>query len=142
MHLAGTGFHARGGGRVLLGVAAPDRDVAATRRKCLRHSEPDTAIAAGDDGHAAGKVEDAHAGFLWAFPGFHLSGRVLEMHPAQGDVLVQPWTRPPQKSNMGAKPTARKTRVSQPERKQCSSSTSRSISTDRSRSSSWIIRRS
>jgi hypothetical protein len=64
MNLAGAGRHGRGGRLVLLGVAAPDRDIAATGRKCLRDAEPDTAIAAGDDGCAAGEVEDAHARFL------------------------------------------------------------------------------
>jgi hypothetical protein len=29
----------------------------------LRNAEPDTAIAAGDDGHAAGKIENVHEAF-------------------------------------------------------------------------------
>src|SRR5215813_6431033 len=36
--------------------------------------------------------------FLWCF---HFGGRVLDVRPEQPDVLAQPWTRPPQKSNMG-----------------------------------------
>ena len=51
---------------VLLGVAAPDRDVAAGRGQRLRDAEADAAIAAGDDGDAAGEVENAHEAFpVW-----------------------------------------------------------------------------
>src|SRR5262249_36642903 len=125
LNLAGAGLHCRGSGRVLLGVAAPDRDAAATRHKCLRDAEPDTAIAAGDDGHAAGEVEDANKRFLWCF---HFAGRVLDVRGAQGHVLVSPWTSLPQKSNMGLdisiRPAVRKMRGSELKRKLCSSSTS------------------
>src|SRR5205085_9615886 len=37
---------------------------------------------------------------------FRFTGWDLDVHPAQGDVLVQPWTSPSQKSNMG--PNARR----------------------------------
>ena len=61
--LAGAAGHGRGGVFVLLGVAAPDRDVASGRRQRLRDAKTDAAIAAGDDGHAAGEVEDVHEAF-------------------------------------------------------------------------------
>ena len=56
--------HGCRGGLVLVGVAAPDRDVAALGAQRLRDAEPDTAIAAGDDGDAAGEVENAHGSFF------------------------------------------------------------------------------
>src|SRR5437762_6382102 len=139
--LAGQGGHGCGRVSVLLGVAAPDRDVAATGRKCLRDAEPDAAIAAGDDGCAAGEVEDAHLGVsIW----FGACSKPA-VRPMQADVLLQPWTRPSQKSNMGTSFQTRrvteKARI-QLTRKQCSSSTSRSISMGRSRFSSSTTRRS
>src|SRR5437764_2746455 len=40
---------------------------------------------------------------------------LLDVRPAQADVLVPPWTSPPQKSNMGLdiwiRPAVRKTRI-------------------------------
>src|SRR5262249_41519251 len=36
-------------------------------------------------------------------PGSTFRTMLLDVHPAQGDVLVQPWTSAPQKSNMGGK---------------------------------------
>src|SRR3954452_2308491 len=63
--LAGTGGHGRRGASVLLGVAAPDRDVAAGGVERLRDAKPDAAIAAGDNGDAAGKVEDVHCELPW-----------------------------------------------------------------------------
>ena len=58
--LAGAAGHGRGGILVLVGVAAPDRDVASGRGQRLCDAKTDAAIAAGDDGHAAGEVEDVH----------------------------------------------------------------------------------
>src|SRR6266852_490308 len=57
--LAGAASHGRGGAFVLVGVAAPDRDVAPGCGECLRDAKTDAAIAPGDDGHAAGEVEGA-----------------------------------------------------------------------------------
>jgi hypothetical protein len=61
--LAGTGRHGCGRALVLLGVAAPDRNVAALRVQRLRDAKADAAIAAGDDRRAAGEVKDAHGMF-------------------------------------------------------------------------------
>ncbi len=58
--LAGRAGHGRGGAFVLLGVAAPDRDIAAGRGQGLRDAEPDAAVAAGDDRDATGEVKYAH----------------------------------------------------------------------------------
>jgi hypothetical protein len=68
--LAGPGRHGGSRAFVLFRVAAPDRNVAATQRKCLRDTEPDAAIAAGDHGHAAGEVKNVHLRFLGALPFF------------------------------------------------------------------------
>ena len=45
------------GGRVLVGVGAPDGDVGAGLRHGQRHAEADAAIAAGDERHLAGEIE-------------------------------------------------------------------------------------
>ncbi len=65
--LAGAAGHGGGGVLVFLGVAAPDRDVTPLGRERLRDAESDAAIASGDDGRAAGEIEDAHERFrlLW-----------------------------------------------------------------------------
>ena len=46
------------GGFVLVGVAAPDTDRCAGGGKTPRHAEPDSAITAGYDGHAACEIEE------------------------------------------------------------------------------------
>src|SRR5882672_5632749 len=74
--LARAGRHGRGGAFVFFRIAAPDRDVAATERKCLGDAEAYAAITAGDDGHAAGEVENTHGVFpsgvsFEAFPSWY-----------------------------------------------------------------------
>src|SRR6516164_999954 len=91
--LAGALCHRRRCGLVLLRITAPDRDVAATRRKGLRHTEPDTAITAGDDRDAARKVEHAH----WCLP---LAFPFSMMHQPRAVCLPVPWPTTPQRSNM------------------------------------------
>ena len=68
VNLAAAAGHRRGGVSVLVGIAAPDRNVAPGRRQRLRDAETDSAIAAGDDGHAAGEVEKSCKRFHEAFP--------------------------------------------------------------------------
>src|SRR6185437_2707362 len=122
--LAGTLRH---GGRrrlVLVGIAAPDRDVAATQRKRLGNAKPDTAVTAGNHGHAAGEVEQVHG----TFPRY-------DAHQPSADASRPPWTTPPQKSNMGSRPQhplqalKLSVRATAKKRKRCNSSTARSIST-------------
>src|SRR5712664_47104 len=97
--LAGAIGHGRGGVLVLLGIAAPDRDVASGSSQRLRDAKADAAIAAGDDGHAAGQIKDAVKCLHWAFP---LVWCALFRASDGGQMfLLQPWTSPPRKSNMG-----------------------------------------
>src|SRR5437764_692040 len=82
--LAGTIGHGRRRVSVLLGVAAPDRDVAAGSGECLLDAETDPAIAAGDDGHPAGQVENAHERFhlLWRTLGRASDGGQMFLIPS------------------------------------------------------------
>src|SRR5262249_48031547 len=59
--------HGGGGGLVFLGITAPDRDATPTQRKCVGYSQPNTPVAAGDDRHAAGKVENTHGALPYLF---------------------------------------------------------------------------
>src|SRR5258707_8630220 len=65
---AGAGSHARCRALVLVGVAAPDRNVATLGVQRLRDADADAAVTAGDNSGAASEVEDAHVAILWVFP--------------------------------------------------------------------------
>ncbi len=85
--LAGTGGHGRRSALVFVGVAAPDRDVAAGGVECLRDAESDAAIAAGDDRCAACEVEDAHGCFhlVWRTLGRAFNdGQMFRANHGQG----------------------------------------------------------
>src|SRR5258705_1244936 len=47
-------------------MAPRDRDSAAPERRCGGEGGPDARITAGDDGHAAGEVEDVNEAFPWS----------------------------------------------------------------------------
>jgi hypothetical protein len=81
--LAGSLGHGCGGGLVLVRIAAPDRDVAATERKSLRDAKPDTAIAARDDGHAAGEVEHVHGKVSVKYDAHQLGAGSMDKPPAK-----------------------------------------------------------
>ena len=71
-----------GGRGVRLRFVAPDhRDVGAGFRQPARHAEPDAAIAAGDDGHLAGEIEEfcCHGRFL-VMPGL-MPGVLVRLRP-------------------------------------------------------------
>ncbi len=91
--LAGSARHRRGRALVFVGVATPDRDVAAGSRQRLRDAKADAAIATGDDGHAAGEVENAHRRSFgrihWVWRAFRPRVRCW------ADGSRQPWTSPP-----------------------------------------------
>jgi len=91
--LAGPLGHARGGACVLVGVAAPDRDVAAGGVERLRDAEADAAIAAGDHGGAAGEVENAHGFSSCRAPS---GGQMFGSKHGQGHQENQIWGRTPQ----------------------------------------------
>src|SRR6202022_1606127 len=95
--LAGAAGHGRGGAFVLVGVAAPDRDIAASRGERLRDAETDAAIAAGDDGDAAGEIKNAHERFRLVL------ARVSRASDGGQMFLHQPWTSSPGKSNMASR---------------------------------------
>src|SRR5437763_10411027 len=97
VNLARAAGHGRGGIVVFLGVAAPDRDVATRAGQRLSDAEPDAAIAAGDDGHASGEIEDTHECFQFGW------ARIQAVRPVGRMLLLQPWTSPPRKSNMAPK---------------------------------------
>src|SRR5437773_2375377 len=98
MHLAGPGRHGCRRTLVLLRVAAPDRDVTTLRVQRLRDAKADTAVAAGDDGGAAGEIKNAHGMFPFAL------GRDKACAQWRADVLAQAWTSASGKSNMGRDP--------------------------------------
>ncbi len=92
--------HGRRRGLVLVGVAAPDRDVAAGHGERLRDAEPDTAIAPGNDSDAAGEVEYAHGGILEVFPfgsarfrSASVGGQMFWSNHGQGCPENQIWLR-------------------------------------------------
>jgi hypothetical protein len=93
VNLAGAARHGRGGVSVLLGIAAPDRNVAPGRSQRLRDAETDSAIATGDDGDAAGEVENTCKRFHEAFP-FGLA-RVKAASGGGQMSCYQPWTSAP-----------------------------------------------
>jgi len=72
----------------------PDRDAAPGARERLRDAEPDTAIAAGDDGDAAGEIEDAHLGVPFGWAHFRCAsdgGLMLWPNHGQGPLKNQIW---------------------------------------------------
>src|SRR3954447_7802226 len=94
--LAGATGHGRGGIVVFLGVTAPDRHVATRAGQRLSDAEPDAAIAAGDDGHASGEIEDTHECFQFGL------ARLKAVRPVGADVAVTTMDKPAQKIKYGS----------------------------------------
>ena len=114
--LAAARGHGRRRARVLVGVAAPDRDVAARGGQRLCDAEANAAIATGDNGHAAGEVENTHERFqlVWR--------EVKPCGPMAGRFSLTTMDKPAQKikyglENRNVSPRDRMTPADTPKRK-------------------------